>query len=392
MGSKSKAPPQVDTAALAQQQGAANKETGLQNWLLGTVNQETPYGTQERIKTGPGDTDYTIRQTLNPQDQQRLDMSRALEGAYLGLGQGLMPQVQAALSKGVDTSGLPALSGIGMGPAFNKVDPNMAGNAGVPGVNYNSATPSGMTWGIGGGDDALRTKVEDASYNKLMSRLDPAFERQQSALQARQANMGGVTTSSAARQQMSDLLQGQGDARQQAAMEAILQGGNQAQQAQAMEKTAGDFRNTAQGQDFTQQIQMLQQANQAQGQGFGQKSQTLQDMLSALGFNNQADQQAFGNAMAGTQLNNQVRGQGIQEQSSLANIPINQLMAMLSGTQVNPLQFGQTQQGGIAPTPYMQAGQMQIGQNTAAQQAAMGSGNSMMGALGTLGAAGITAF
>jgi hypothetical protein len=159
-----------------------------------------------------------------------------------------------------------------------------------------------------------------------------------------------------------------------------------------MEKTAGEFRNTAQAQDFGQQLQNLQQANAAQGQGFGQKSQTLQDMLAALGFNNQAAQQGFSNQMAGTQLNNQVRGQGIQEQTNLANIPINQLMAMLSGTQVNAPQFGQTQQGGIQATPWMQAGQMQVAQNTAAGQQAMGAGNSMMGALGTLGSAGIMAF
>jgi hypothetical protein len=115
-------------------------------------------------------------------------------------------------------------------------------------------------------------------------------------------------------------------------------------------------------------------------------------MLAALGFNNQGAQQEFGNALAGSQAGNAARAQGMQEQMNLRQMPINELMAMLSGTQVNSPQFQAMTPTQIQATPWMQAAQSTGQQNQAAQAAKNASQSSMMSGIGSIaGMAGMVA-
>jgi hypothetical protein len=374
------APPPVDYAAAAKQQGAANKETAITEWLLNNVNQKTPYGSKTITKTGPGDTDYELTTTLDPASQKRLDTQNELQQGYLGMGGASLDRVREALGKDFDTSGLPALTGgPGAGPGMARA--NMAG---IPGVSQGGAEMGPLTRSIIGADPNTRGKVEEALYDRFSSRFEPAARAAQEAQDAKIANMGGVTTSAGAKAMQNQLLTSQGDQRRQAISDAIEKGGAEESRMQQLAQNAGQFMNTAEGQRFQEQLANKEQANAAQ-------NQSLQQMLSVLGFNNQGAQQEHGNAVAGAQLQNQARGQGMQELANLRSMPVNELMAMISGTQVNNPQFQNVTGTQIQTTPWMQAAQNTGAQNkdiTTAKNAGM---NSMMSGVGALGGAAMMA-
>jgi hypothetical protein len=73
-------------------------------------------------------------------------------------------------------------------------------------------------------------------------------------------------------------------------------------------------------------------------------------------------------------------------------MPINELMAMLSGTQVNQPGFQQMQPTQIQPTPILQGAQLQGQQAQNAYQQQMGASNNMMGGIAGLGSAALMAF
>jgi hypothetical protein len=375
MGKNQSAPPAPDYTAAATAQGAANSKTALEDWLRQNSNQTTPWGSQTLTADPNSPGGYTRTQTLNPADQARLDQQRALESQLLGAGPAMVSNATDAISKPIDTSGLPSLQGNVNTPGMSTVDFSSLGG---PVRNVQGGAIQGSL----SNPNDIRSRVENASYNNFASRFDPLAERQGADLRARQANMGGVTTSTGARQQMSDLLQGQNDQRRAAVNDATLQGGNAAAQQLGMENTAGTFANSAQAQEFGQGSQNAALSNSG-------LDQLMQMMTGQAGFNNNANQQNIQNSFANANLGNSTRAQGIQEQANLQSIPFNQLMAMLSGTQTQAPQFGNIANPGTTPTPIMQGAIAQGQANTAANNANASSSNATTGAMGMLGAAAI---
>jgi hypothetical protein len=202
----------------------------------------------------------------------------------------------------------------------------------------------------------------DDSYNNFRSRFDPIAERQQEQMRARIANMGGVTSSDASRQQMSDLLQSQNDARSSATFEA--------QKA---------------GQDAAAAIEQQQLANR--GQQFGERTGEMdinnKAVLDALNQQNQAGQVDNSNAFTNANLANATRGQGLQELQQLRQMPLNELMAMLSGTQVQGGTFGQQQGSNTIAAPLFQGTQAQGAWDQNVYNQGMASSNALVGALGS---------
>jgi hypothetical protein len=350
---KPKAPPAPDLAAAATAQGAANRDTALAEFQLNNANQISPWGTKTLTPPGPGqpDTAYTVTTTLNPTDQARLDQARTLEGGLLTTGQGLLGNAASTLSNPIQTSTLP--------PMAYQVDTGGTKNldySQLPGAQYQVQSP-----------DAIRQQVENAAWGKYISRAAPLLQAQQSALDTRLANMGGVTTSPGAMTAQAGLQRSQADQVNQAIEDTILQGGNAAEQQQGMELNAANLWNT----------QRMQDAGLLAGQ---------------VAANNATNQQNVQNAFANANLANASRAQGLNEQAQLQQIPLNQLMAMLSGTQVNSPQFQPVTPTNIQPTPILQG---QIAQNQANQQQyqnQLGSYNNILGGIGGLGAAAITAW
>ncbi len=240
-------------------------------------------------------------------------------------------------------------------------------------------------------------------------------------------------------------LQGLGldmSANQQGFGQALQRGqfGNQAQQQDFLQRVqAGEFGNQAQlaafgaglmntnqinqanAQNFSQGLQSQeshnaallarqqaamaeqQAANQAQAQGFGNAQtmqqaqnqamqQNYQNQLAAQNFWNTTQQQEFNQMLQGSQFANAANQQSLAQQLQLRELPINELAALMSGSQIQTPQF-QSYQGGqqIQPAPIFQAGQAQAGwdQNLYNQQVAQR--NATMGGLFGLGGAGLGA-
>lgn len=338
MFSKPSAPPPMDYAAAAQAQGASNKETALAEYQLNNANQVTPWGSTSLAQTDPNNPyGFTKTTTLDPQDQARLDQQRALQSSLLGLAPQAMNSAWNQLQQPLDTSKLPPMS------------------YGVDAGGTRQLDLSGVSPLVSGQEQARQ--AQNAMFSQFYDRYAPAAQQAQNAMNARIANMGGVTTGTGGQRMMGGLLTSQGDQLRQGIYDAILKG------------------NDVGAQQF--------------GMGLQAHQQGVSDITGQTQFNNLANQQDVQNAFANANLANASRTQGLQEQSALRQMPLNELMAMLGGTQVNQPSFQPMQGTQIAPTPIFQGAQAQgqAAQNTYNQE--MGSYNNMMSGLAGLGSAGI---
>lgn len=94
--------------------------------------------------------------------------------------------------------------------------------------------------------DAAREAAQNAVYNQYMDRLTPQFEQQTDDLQTRLANQGLSVGSEAYQRAMTDLLQEQNDATNQAAFQSVLAGQDAYTQDLNNQLAAAGFGNTAQ--------------------------------------------------------------------------------------------------------------------------------------------------
>lgn len=263
-----------------------------------------------------------------------------------------------------------------------------------------------------------RQKVEGA----LMSRLSPQLQQDRAAREAQLRQQGIVLGSAAYDRAMGQLDQQSNDAR----MQAVLAGGQEQSRMVGLERDRAMFQNSAQQQQFGQNYtgaqfynQGLEQdfgrrlaagnfANAAQGQQFGQNATQAQFQNAAQAqqfgqnlqggqFANAAQQQQFGQnaaqtqqfnaaqgqnwnqALAGAGFNNQTaqtqyqmqngaRANALQEQINLRNQQMNEIQALMGGSQVQSPNFVNTPGLNMPTTDY--AGLIQ--QNFANQNAIYG--------------------
>lgn len=203
------------------------------------------------------------------------------------------------------------------------------------GLNPLSGAPQVGT--IPGTNDfsADRQKYEDA----IMSRNNVDFDRQQESLNQTLANQGVTPGSDAYNRAYDQLNRAKVDARNQ----ATLAGG--------------------------------------------------QEQSRMFGLGSQAEAQRFGEQTSANQFGNQARQQGIQEQSYLRNLPLNELNALRTGSQVNAPQFAQYNNAGtVAPAPIFGAAQAQYGAANNAYGQQTGIYNNTLGGLFNLGGAAMQYF
>jgi hypothetical protein len=213
---------------------------------------------------------------LSPLAQQELDNEMRQDSTLSNLGYNLADQAKGTLSNGIDTSKLPALSG-------------------APGATGNIQTSVGGTGAIT--DFGAQTKAaQDAVYGQYKSRLDPQWANAQNENDTKLANMGVMYNSSAYGKNQTQLDQAKNDAYQQANYQSVLAGSQEAQRL------------------------------------YG-------DQLAGSQFANQAQAQQYAQALQNSQFNNQARAQGLQEQTALRDLPINELNALRSSTQIQNPQF-----------------------------------------------------
>jgi hypothetical protein len=171
-------------------------------------------------------------------------------------------------------------------------------------------------------------------------------------------------------------------AQQQAYQQALGRGQffNTAQQ-QAYQQALGrgQFANEAQQQSFQQALNRGQFQNQAQAQEFSQNALREQFYNAGLAQAGQFSQQRFADQ-------NQLRQQALQEQYARRNQPINEISALLSGSQIQQPNFLNTPQNQIPTTDIAGLINQNFAQNFQNYQQQNQNSQSLLG--GILGAAG----
>ncbi len=451
---KPSAPPAPDYTAAARAQGTENIAAARTQARLNTPNTYTPYGSQTVSFGAPkvdqagydqamqnyqnqqgqqdqygnygaapdisqfttaGDSDTpTITQTLNPESQRALEAQQRIgRGLSETAEQFALPTLQRALQTQFDPSGYDIQTSLGQqmpvnyGPAMGQygmagsVAPGAYGQAG--GVNTgqygNLKTGADMS-----GVARMPVNAGMTGQQAIMNRLQPQLAQQSAATAQQLANQGITPGSEAYNNAMREQQQSQNDLLSQAALQGIGldMSANQQGYGQAMGQ-AGLF-NQALGQGFGQAVAGQQLGNQAIGQNYGQ-AMSSQDQANAAmaqnygqagqsaGMYNQAAAQQYNQNLGAAQFGNQAQQQRLQQNLAMRNQPLNEIMGLLSGSQIQTPQFqGYAGGGDIQAAPVAQAATNQGNYNTAAYNARMGALGGLYSGIGSLVGGGIAKY
>lgn len=369
---KPKAPKPADPVVTAGAQTGSNIGTAVAQSNLNNVNQVTPDGNLTYNQTGTYNyTDpltgtvhaipqFTATQTLSADQQALRDSSLGAQQNFADLAQQQSGQLKDVLGNPMNADGLPQRVGIdsvrqtnlqkiGNGPDLQ----NSVANAG--GIQNSIGNAGNITKSYGTDFSEDRQKVEDA----LMARMNPNLQKDRENLEARLASQGIQIGSEAYKDAMGDFSQQSNDAR----YGAILNAGQEQTRLTQLEAQRAGFENSAQAQQYQQNATNASFANSAQAQQFTQNAQNAalnnqslqqeyQNNVGAAGFNNQASVQETNADLARMQAADQSRNQALQERFAIRNQPINEVTALMSGSQVSQPNFVNTNNTQIANTDF----------------------------------------
>lgn len=391
--SKPKAPTPPDPQDTAAAQTGTNVSTAIANTAMGQVNQVTPDGSLTYSATGnhtwrdpaTGQSytvpQYTATTTLSPEAQAIRDQNNtaSLNLATLAANQsGRADQLLSTpfsldnVSAGADRTGQAPVQYGGdlTAPQFSQGGAPLPGTANL----QDSYTPEG-------GFSADRQRVEDA----LMGRLSTQRDRDMEGLRTQLTNQGvGIGTEAYSRA-MQDFDRTNTDMR----TSAILASGQEQSRLLGEARGAAGFTNDARQTDFTNRMGLF---------GMGEDQRRYGDSMAQQGFANQQAIQGrndatldanFGQQQAILDGQDNARLRELQTQLALRNQPINEITALLSGSQVSTPNFGIAQSAQIPTTDYAGIVQQGFNNQQANYQQQNANWQSMMGGLFGLGSAGI---
>ena len=376
MGFLFDSPDPPNPIATAAAQTGTNVATAVANANLNNVNQVTPQGNLTYSNSGvynwtdptTGQTysipQFTATQTFTPAGQATFDQSQAaqLQLASLGNEQAQRLREQFGTSMGDTLTNAPAFGDVN---ALNNA-PQAQGNLGAyPGAmtSFGANAPTATTFGAAPdiqqtyqhGDDfsADRQRIEEG----LMGRLNPSLAIERNKYEQQLADQGIRYGSQAYENAMRNYNMQADDAR----LAVIAQGGAEQQRLSDMARQAGEFYNKGQQQAFEQAKGRGEFANQAAQQqyeqlfGRAQFGNAAQQQIFAQEaqrgtFANAARAQNFAQAQSAFNATNAARQQYLNEQFALRNQPINEITALLSGSQVQQPNFLQTSSPTIPTT------------------------------------------
>lgn len=435
--SDSDTPPAPDYVGAAKAQGAANLQAAIASGMINNPNVYNPYGNQSvtwdyQYKTdkngnplkGPQNiisATPTITQTLSPEQQALYNKGLVTKGNLADASIAGSNTIKGLLGKNLSFAGMPQANAPG---ALNYNAPSYRGIGA-----YNAPVYRDIGEFNGGPQyqsiNAPKDRVLDTSQkrrndvlNAMMTRVntDTAGQRDNARSELIAAGIRPGTAAYAA--QMDQIDRQYNDARNQAILSsgqeasrdfAMDQGSRQQEMAdygQKYDANAQDYglRRDASVQNYgIRQDANLQNFNTRQNaaaQNFGiRQGQNTQD----FGIQQNAAAQNFGIRQGANAQNFEMqqaaRKQAIAELLAQRQTPLNEISAMMSGTQVNnPFAGGLGYQAGAgvqaAPIANGIAQQGQSAQNLYNQQQAMFNGNMAAGAglLGSLGSAAIGAW
>ncbi len=184
-----------------------------------------------------------------------------------------------------------------------------------------------MTYQHGDDFSADRQRIEEG----LMGRLNPSLAIERNKYEQQLADQGIQYGSKAYEDAMRNYSMQSADAR----LAVIGQGGAEQQRLSDMARQAGEFYNQAAQQQYEHGFGRAQFYNAGQQQGFAQ------DAMQGT-FANAARAQNFQQAQSAFNAQNAARQQYLSETFALRNQPINEISALLSGSQVAQPNFLQT--------------------------------------------------
>lgn len=349
-----------DYAEAARQQGAANREAAITE---SQMNNPDVYAPGYNVKwldhvdpvTGiPGRPTKEV--TLGPDQQQIWQMQQDLMKYATSQMQYHQDRLGDAFGTSYTPGGLPAG---GFDPRYqpNEYYQTEAGIDAAPGLY--SRLDYSYAPGMPSADRGVRDAVTQNVYDRGSRLLDTTYDTRQQQVNSRLSNQGIFTGSDAYSNAQGGLQREREQAYNDLAMRAVEAGGAE---------MARDYGLQMQGrqQGVNELTQQGQFANQARGQ-------MVDELLKSMSQKNVGINQAFNTALAQANLYNQGRQQYTSELQQDKLLPINAMLSLFSGQQLNLPQapgFTPTQ---IAPPPIYQGakdqGNYDAGQTGQALQA-----------------------
>ena len=391
--SKPRPPTPPNPQEVAGAQTGTNVSTAIANTAMGQVNQVTPDGSLTYSATGQhtwtdpstGQTysvpQYTATTSLSPEAQAIRNQNNAASLNLATLAANQSGRADQLLSQPFSLDSVPAGADRSQfGPATYGGDLNAPqfsqGGAPLPQTAnlQDSYTPEG-------GFSADRQRVEDA----LMGRLNDQRGRDMEGLRTQLANQGINIGTEAYSRALQDFERTNTDMR----TSAILGSGQEQSRLLGEARGAGEFTNNARQQDFTNRAGLF---------GMSEDQRRYADAMAQQQFGNQQAIQGRGDAIADSRFAQQssiydamdnARMRAMQEQLALRNQPINEITALMSGSQVQTPQFGIAQSAMIPTTDYAGIRQQGFNNQQANYQQQNANYQAMMGGLFNLGGAAI---
>ena len=373
-------PPAPDYVGAAQAQGQADLTAAQQSAVLSNPNVYGPLGNQQVSysdytdpTTGQSYMQPTINQYLTPEAQNTLNAQQQVEYGLANLGNQALGTAGGILGSNFNPQNVGVQTGFG-GYGGVQGAPNLGAYGQAQGSVSGPALQSQLnTSGVA----ALPVNAGTTGQQALMERLQPEINQQNAALTQQLANQGISSGSEAA----NNAWRTQNDANNDLVSQAALQGINldmaANQQGMTNALNEGNFANTSALNQFGENLSNAGLYNSALGQN--QNAALMQQQAA-----NAAQNQQYNQGLQSAQFGNQAAAQNLSQQMALYNQPINQIAALMSGSQIQMPQFqgysGQNVQAAPLANATAQLGQ--YGQNLYGQQVA--SYNSGMQGLGSL--------
>lgn len=390
-------PPSPDYVGAAKETAAGNLQASQAATMANRANQYSPFGSstweapipvhEDPTKNGPW------KQTINlsPVGQSLLDSLQSSQLGVAGLQDGATNTVRNTMGQPFQYTG-PGITG-SVAPRSLQTDVATTGvqrGVAMPDVQGQIDT-SGVS-AIPQVNEQARQAAADASYGQATARLDPQFAQAQAAMETKLRNQGLVPGGEAYTNAMRDFNFARNDAYGNARNQAVQQGlanqqaqfgmglaANQAGFGQAA--TQGQFANQAAGQEFGMGLQNAGLFNAGGAQEFGQG-------LQAANFGNNAQTAMFNQGLASGQFGNTAAQQALAHQLAIRGIPLNELNAIRTGSQMTSPAFPNYSQQQTVPGANMTGA---VGAQGAWDQNAynsqVGQNNAMMSGLFSLGSA-----
>ncbi|AWM23446.1 tail fiber domain-containing protein [Sinorhizobium fredii] len=341
MGLYGSAPKSPDPNETASAQTATNIGAAVANNVMGNVNQVTPDGTLKYTYTTQKWTDPlsgkvydlqvpTATQELSPEQKAIKTQTDGAELNMATLANSQSGKLNDLLGKPMDMSAAPGAG--------------KASSVGLPQYQQFSGGPNLQT-SVGNAGDITKSYDFDFDTSRyeqaLMDRMNPQLERDRAALETRLVNQGLQPGSEAYNRAIDEANRSAADAR----YGAILNAGQEQSRLAGLARDQATFENAAQQQQFGQNATSAGFSNDANQQMFQNQSTTT-------AANNALKDQTFNAQQAKFNLQNQQRTQYLNEQYAQRNQPINEIIGLMSGAQVNSPSFVPTQSNPMPTVDY----------------------------------------